>query len=66
MGRVQEDLGKDKTSKGLRFSQTDIHIVCPWHGYEYNIRTGRHPGDKNIRLKTYEVHITDSEVYVVV
>jgi len=65
IGRVQEVLGKDQTSRGLRFSETDIHIVCPWHGYEYNIKTGRHPGDKNVRLKSYKVRITDHEVYVV-
>ena len=37
MGRVKEDLGKDKTSKGLRFSESDIHIVCPWHGWGYDL-----------------------------
>ncbi len=28
--------------------------------------TGRHPGDKNVRLKPYEVKISDGEVYVIV
>jgi len=66
LGRVEEVLAADKTSKGLKFSETDIHIVCPWHGYEYNVKTGRHPGDKNVRLKPYEVKVKNGEVYVVV
>ena len=41
-------------------------VVCPWHGYEFNIRTGRHPGDKNVRLKPYDVKVADGNVYVVV
>ena len=57
---------KEKTAHGLKFSETDIHIVCPWHGYEYNVRDGRHPGSKNIRLKPFKVKIKDEEVYVVV
>ena len=65
LGKVEEILGEDKTSKGLKFSETDIHIVCPWHGYEYNLKTGRHPGDRNVRLKPYDVRVDDGEVYVV-
>jgi len=66
LNKVEEVLAEDKTSKGLKFSETDVHIVCPWHGYEYNLKTGRHPGDKNVRLKPYEVKISDGEVYVIV
>ena len=66
LNKVEEVLADDKTSKGLKFSESDVHIVCPWHGYEYNLRTGRHPGDKNVRLKPYEVKVNDGEVYVIV
>ena len=41
-------------------------IVCPWHGYEYNVRDGRHPGNKNIRLRPFKVEVKDGEVYVVI
>lgn len=66
LNRVMEVLADDKTSRGLKFSEEDVHIVCPWHGYEYNLKTGRHPGDKNVRMKPYEVKITDGDVYVIV
>ena len=66
LNKVEEVLADDKTSKGLKFSETDVHIVCPWHGYEYNLATGRHPGDKNVRLKPYDVKVADGEVYVIV
>ncbi len=66
LNKVEEVLADDKTSKGLKFSETDVHIVCPWHGYEYNLKTGRHPGDKNVRLKPFEVKVSDGEVYVIV
>lgn len=66
LNRVVEVLGEDKTSQGLKFSEEDVHIVCPWHGYEYNLKTGRHPGDKNVRLKPYDVKVRDGEVYVII
>ena len=66
LGRVEEVLAEDMTSKGLKFSEVDTHIICPWHGYEFNIKTGRHPGDKNVRLKPFDVRVADGDVYVVV
>ena len=66
LNRVEEILAEDKTSQGLKFSEDDVHIVCPWHGYEYNLKTGRHPGDRNVRLKPYEVQVRDGDIYVVV
>ena len=25
---------------GLFFSETEMHFVCPWHGMEYDMKTG--------------------------
>ncbi len=66
LNRVVEKIAADKTSEGLAWSDEDVHIVCPWHGYEYNLKTGRHPGNRNARLRPFEVKVTDGEVYVVV
>ncbi|MPY71779.1 MAG: Rieske 2Fe-2S domain-containing protein [Alphaproteobacteria bacterium] len=64
--RVEEVLDDDRTSQGLRFSEDCINIVCPWHGYEYDLRTGRHQGDARLRLRPYEVKLDGDDVYVVV
>ena len=66
LNRVVEVLAEDKTSQGLAWSEEDVHVVCPWHGYEFNIKTGRHPGYKNARLRPFDVKVTGGEVYVVV
>ena len=61
--QTEEILAADKTSRGLRFSQTR-NIVCPWHGYEFNLETGSHPGDASIRLKSIPVAVRESRVYL--
>ena len=66
LAKVEEMIAADRTSQGLTFSKDKLHIICPWHGYEYNVKTGRHPGDNNVRLRSYPVKVTDGEVYVVV
>jgi nitrite reductase/ring-hydroxylating ferredoxin subunit len=61
--RVIERLDGEMRSLGDDYSAT-VHIVCPWHGYEYDIRTGEHPGDPDIRLKPYAVSESDGNIVV--
>ena len=61
--RVEEVLAADMKSRGLRFSN-DRHVVCPWHGYEFNIETGCHPGDQTVRLTPIPVDVRDGEIFV--
>ena len=41
-----------------------MRIVCPWHGYEFSIETGSHPGKASIRLRQVPVDEEGGEVYV--
>ena len=66
MNRVTEVLDEGKRSSGFRFVEEDVHIICPWHGFEFNIRTGTHPGDSQAQLRGFEVAIRDGGVYVLV
>ena len=65
IARVEERLREDKTSMGLFFSETDMNFVCPWHGYEYDMKTGAHVADRRIKLKKYDVVQKGEEIYVV-
>jgi nitrite reductase/ring-hydroxylating ferredoxin subunit len=49
----------------LFFSETEMHFVCPWHGMEYNIKTGECASDRRMKLKKYLVVKKGDEVYVV-
>jgi nitrite reductase/ring-hydroxylating ferredoxin subunit len=33
-------------------------VACPWHGWEFDIRSGHSLTDPHLRLKTYPVNIT--------
>ncbi len=39
-------------------------LTCPWHGWQYDIRTGLNEFDHAIRLRTYNVRVEDGEVKV--
>ena len=41
-------------------------LTCPWHGWQYDVRTGKNEFDLAIHLQTYEVVVEDGEVKVAV
>ena len=45
MKRVLEPVADDKTIRTQEYDDAESHIVCPWHGYEYSIKTGYHQGN---------------------
>jgi len=45
-------------------SNTQPVLTCPWHLYEFDLRTGRCLGDPFFRVRAYEVLIDDATVYV--
>lgn len=64
MHKVEDVLGPDRTWHGQTFSADEVHFVCPWHGYEYDIRTGECAADRRLKLKTYEVVRRGEDIYV--
>jgi nitrite reductase/ring-hydroxylating ferredoxin subunit len=39
-------------------------LSCPWHGWQYDVRTGENEFDRAIRLETFDVVVEDGDVKV--
>jgi nitrite reductase (NADH) small subunit len=67
--KVFEKIDAEQKSRGRDYDAGVTHIVCPWHGLEFDIRTGKFAGasDKDImNLDGYPTQVQDGEVYVLV
>jgi nitrite reductase/ring-hydroxylating ferredoxin subunit len=40
-------------------------LTCPWHGWQYDVRTGENEFDRAIVLETFEVVVEEGDVKVV-
>jgi len=40
----------------------DCILSCPWHGWQYDVRTGENEFDRAIKLRCYEVRVEDGDV----
>lgn len=61
--RVVERLDERRRSMGDDFSD-EVNIVCPWHGYEFDLATGTHAGQPSTRLVSYRVWEQNGEIVV--
>jgi len=64
MAKVEAIVHDDKTVHGMRFNHDEMHIVCPWHGWEFRMEDGVSSADKSFHLKKYDVEVRGGEVYV--
>lgn len=66
-GTVQGSLVGEFVAPGERVEERfsdDPSIACPWHGWEYDLETGRHLGDPAVSIETYDVVIEDGTIYI--
>ncbi|MET4104056.1 MAG: Rieske (2Fe-2S) protein [Roseovarius sp.] len=64
MPRVCVEFDDQQRALQQNFDESEMHFVCPWHGWEFKMETGEAVGDPKIRLKRYKVTERDGEVYV--
>lgn len=46
------------------YDPTEKNVVCPWHGWKFDVTTGRSPDDDRYAAPTYDVEVDDGVVYV--
>lgn len=51
---------------GERYDKSEPHLVCPWHGWEFDLRTGEFCGDRTRKLRSFRVETEGDEIYVVI
>jgi nitrite reductase/ring-hydroxylating ferredoxin subunit len=65
MPQVKELVDENGVFHGKTFDESDMHIVCPWHGWEFSLKTGKHPSNSKAHLRKAKLEVTDGQVYVV-
>jgi nitrite reductase/ring-hydroxylating ferredoxin subunit len=64
MPKVRENIDANRVAHGMVYDRSEMHIVCPWHGAEYIISTGRHPSAPDMSLTPVEVSEREGRIYV--
>lgn len=65
VGKVEAELDGDGRWVRDAFSEEEIHLVCPWHGVEYDITSGACVSERRWQLDAVEVVRRGEDIYVV-
>jgi len=64
LGTVAPNLGTEKDGETLVLDRSRPTLICGWHRWEYDVRTGRQLIDGTNKLKTYPVKTRGERVLV--
>lgn len=39
-------------------------VTCPWHGWQFDCRTGQAVENSAIQVKSYPVHVEGDDIYI--
>jgi nitrite reductase/ring-hydroxylating ferredoxin subunit len=64
--RTLDNLKEDNVNISRTFSKSQHNVICPWHGWEFDILTGEHVMSTRHRLRKVVVRVSEGEVFIVV
>lgn len=47
------------------YDDEEKNIVCPWHGWKFDLTTGQSLTDERYTVPTYDVEVDDRTIYLV-
>lgn len=63
-GRVKTRLNEKKEAVGEYESDDEVHLICPWHGLEFNVRTGACIPESAYHLRRFDAYVQDEKIYL--
>ena len=66
MHQVEDVMARTRPGSARNSPTRRVNFVCPWHGYEYDIKTGECAADRRLRLKKYKVVRRGDDIYVAI
>lgn len=64
IGQQLESFDREQLEKGLEWSSEEPILVCPWHSWEFDLRTGENLPDRSVKLPSFPIRVEDGNVIV--
>jgi nitrite reductase (NADH) small subunit len=64
VGATRRALGDRGEVVGDVLDESEMRLVCPWHGWEYDLATGEVAHNRRLRLRRFPVTVEEGIVYI--
>jgi nitrite reductase/ring-hydroxylating ferredoxin subunit len=61
---VEEVVDETQCSHGRTYNQEKLNIVCPWHGVEFDVETGRSTCAQRFSLRPVKLFVEQDQVHL--
>lgn len=65
-GEQKAKFNRDSLETELEWTNEDGVIACPWHGWEFDLKSGKNIAREDIKLPSYPVHEKDGQIVLTV
>jgi nitrite reductase/ring-hydroxylating ferredoxin subunit len=62
-GKLAQHLGVSEPGS-IQFEPHKVVVTCPWHGWEFDVETGRALYDDSMRVRTYRIDVVANRVQI--
>jgi nitrite reductase/ring-hydroxylating ferredoxin subunit len=62
--KINQRLDVNQMAVDEYVDENELRLVCPWHGLEYDLKTGICNVDPNLKIRKHAAVIKDDHVYV--
>lgn len=63
-GLLDASYDRDELETETKWTREGQIIACPWHGWEYDLKTGESITKENVRLPEHEVRVEEGNIVV--
>ena len=65
-GHISGHIIAQQTNDGWNYEYTceDQVIACPWHGWQFDLTSGRHIGSDDYRIPTFDIIVEADTIYL--
>ncbi len=64
-GPLTGSISTDNDGWDWVYDDEERYIVCPWHGWMFDIKNGRSPKDERYAVPTYDTVVEDGTVFAI-
>jgi nitrite reductase/ring-hydroxylating ferredoxin subunit len=64
-GALSGHMATDEENWDWVYDDEEKYVVCPWHGWMFDITTGQSPKDDRYGVPTYDIEVEDSTIYAI-
>ena len=63
-GQQTGEFNEETLELELEWSDDDLAVACPWHDWEFDLKSGKHTTREDIELPSYPVYVEDDQIIV--